>query len=343
MVKSTLMLNNIISEQEKQLLINAIGESENVVVVAHVAPDGDAVGSSLALSGVLRKIGRNVEVIMPDSLPKSIVFLQGAYDIKIYKENQEKCDRIIAEADTLFCLDFNEPKRVDLMQSAIENASAYKVMIDHHINPSDFCNLVISYPHLSSTSLLVYKVLTQLGLDIKITKAEAEAIYTGMMTDTGNFSYNSNDSDIYIAISQLLKYGIDKDEIYKIVCNTSTINKLKLNSYAISDKMEILDGGVAIITLSRAELNRYSYQKGDTEGLVNQPLGIEGVNISIFFREENNYVKVSLRSVGDNPVNIIASELYNGGGHKNASGGEFFGTMEEAVTLLKSQIHKYYK
>lgn len=162
-----------------------------------------------------------------------------------------------------------------------------------------------------------------------------------MMTDTGNFSYNSNDSDIYIAISQLLQRGIDKDEIYKIVCNTSTISKLKLNSYAISEKMEILEGGVAIITLTRSELNRYSYQKGDTEGLVNQPLGIEGVNVSIFFREESDYVKVSLRSVGEYAVNIIASELYNGGGHKNASGGEFFGTICEAVTLLKSQINKY--
>lgn len=181
----------------------------------------------------------------------------------------------------------------------------------------------------------------QLSLDVMVAKAEAEAVYTGMMTDTGNFSYNSNDSDIYIAISQLLQRGIDKDEIYKIVCNTSTINKLKLNSYAISEKMEILEGGVAIITLSKDELNRYSYQKGDTEGLVNQPLGIEGVNISIFYREESDFVKVSLRSVGDYAVNIIASELYNGGGHKNASGGEFFGTMTEAVELLKNKLQKY--
>ena len=341
MDNNEVMLKNIISEQEKQLLIKAIEESKNVVVVAHTAPDGDAVGSSLALSGVLKKMGKNVEVVMPDALPKSIMFLQGATNIKIYKENQEECSRVIENADTIFCLDFNEPKRVDLMQSAIENATAYKVMIDHHINPSDFCDLVISYPHLSSTSLLVYKVIVQLALDNLISKPEAEAIYTGMMTDTGNFSYNSNDSDIYIAISQLLQRGIDKDEIYKIVCNTSTINKLKLNSYAISEKMEILDGGVAIITLSRLELNRYSYQKGDTEGLVNQPLGIEGVNISIFYREENGYVKVSLRSVGEYPVNIIASDLYNGGGHKNASGGEFFGTMTDAVELFKSKLQNY--
>ena len=341
MDNNELMINNIISEQEQQLLTKAIETSNNVVVVAHVAPDGDAVGSSLALSGVLTKLGKNVNVVMPDALPKSIMFLQGAADIKIYKENQEECNSIIANADTLFCLDFNEPKRVDLMQNAIVEASAYKIMIDHHINPSDFCDLVISYPQLSSTSLLVYKIIVQLSLDSMVAKAEAEAVYTGMMTDTGNFSYNSNDSDIYIAISQLLQRGIDKDEIYKIVCNTSTINKLKLNSYAISEKMEILEGGVAIITLSKDELNRYSYEKGDTEGLVNQPLGIEGVNISIFYREESDYVKVSLRSVGDYAVNIIASDLYNGGGHKNASGGEFFGTMTEAVELFKSKLQKY--
>ncbi len=337
------MLTTIISEQEQNLLQQAIENSCNVVIVAHVAPDGDAVGSSLALSGVLKKLGKQVEVVMPDALPKSIMFLQGATDINIYKNNTERCKNIITNADTIFCLDFNEPKRVDLMQEDLVSAKAYKVMIDHHINPSDFCNLIISYPQISSTSLLVYKILNQLGLEEKVQKSEAEAIYTGMMTDTGNFSYNSNDSDIYIAISQLLQRGIDKDEIYKIVCNTSTISKLKLNSYAISEKMEILDGGVAIITLTRSELNRYSYQKGDTEGLVNQPLGIEGVNVSIFFREESDYVKVSLRSVGDYAVNIIASELYNGGGHKNASGGEFFGTIEEAVTLIKSQINTYSK
>ena len=336
-----LMMNNIISEQQQQLLIKAIDESKNVVVVAHTAPDGDAVGSSLALSGVLKKLGKSVEVVMPDALPKSIMFLCGANDIKIYKENQDECNRIIDNADTIFCLDFNEAKRVDSMQASLESASAYKIMIDHHINPSDFCDMVISYPQQSSTSLLVYKIIVQLAMDNMIGKPEAEAIYTGMMTDTGNFSYNSNDSDIYIAISQLLQRGINKDEIYKIVCNTSTINKLKLNSYAISEKMEILEGGVAIITLSRAELNRYSYQKGDTEGLVNQPLGIEGVNISIFYREESGYVKVSLRSVGEYPVNIIASDLYNGGGHKNASGGEFFGTMAEAVDLFKSKLQKY--
>ncbi len=341
MDNNTPMLNNIISEQEQELLLQAINNSSNVVVVAHVGPDGDAVGSSLALSGVLRKMGKDVKVVMPDALPRSIMFLQGASDINIFKNNPEECATIIENADTIFCLDFNEPKRVDLMQSALLEAKAYKVMIDHHMYPADFCNLVISYPLISSTSLLVYKVLSQLGYNHLIEKPEAEAVYTGMMTDTGNFSYNSNDSDIYVAISQLLTRGIDKDEIYKIVCNTSSLDKLKLNSYAISEKMEIIDGKVAIITLSRAELNRYSYQKGDTEGLVNQPLGIEGVNISIFYREESDYVKVSLRSVGDHAVNIIASELYNGGGHKNASGGEFFGTMSDAVELFKSQIQKY--
>ena len=175
MDNNVLMINNIISEQEQQQLTKAIEVSKNVVVVAHVAPDGDAVGSSLALSGVLRKLGKNVNVVMPDALPKSIMFLQGAADIKIYKEKPEECDSIIANADTLFCLDFNEPKRVDLMQNAILEASAYKIMIDHHINPSDFCDLVISYPQLSSTSLLIYKIIMQLSLDVMVAKAEAEA------------------------------------------------------------------------------------------------------------------------------------------------------------------------
>ncbi len=337
-------LKDIISSQEYKTLAEAIDRSKNVVIVAHTAPDGDAIGSSLALGGVLKSLEKRVTLIMPDALPKSIIFLKGADEIKIYKNAVEECNSIISSADTIFCLDFNESKRVDLMQDVLLSSSAYKVMIDHHIYPSDFCDLVISYPEISSTSLLVYKILNQLNLTKYVDKSGAEAVYTGMMTDTGNFSYNSNDADIYVVISELLQKGINKDEIYRIVCNTSTLDKLRLNSYAISEKMEIIGNkGVAIITLLRKELNHYSYQKGDTEGLVNVPLGIEGVNVSIFFREESGYIKVSLRSVGDYAVNTIASELYNGGGHKNAAGGEFFGTMADAVKIFKENIENYIK
>lgn len=335
------MLRRIVKDAQVRELKQMLIDAQNIVITCHVSPDGDAVGSSLCLLHLLHKLGKEVHIVTPDMIPSSLTFLPGLKDVVVFTRQELMAKHFMESADLIVCLDFNALYRVDRLSPLLKAAKAKKVLIDHHLEPENFADLVISYPKMSSTCELLFRLIHSMGFMKYMSKWSATCIYTGMMTDTGNFSYNSNDSDIYIAISQLLQRGIDKDEIYKIVCNTSTISKLKLNSYAISEKMEILDGGVAIITLTRSELNRYSYQKGDTEGLVNQPLGIEGVNVSIFFREESDYVKVSLRSVGDYAVNIIASELYNGGGHKNASGGEFFGTIEEAVTLIKSQINKY--
>ena len=236
----------------------------------------------------------------------------------------------------IFCLDYNEPKRIDLVAEPMLASQAPKVLIDHHLNPSEFPDIVMSHPEEPSTSSLVYRTLSDLGLSECIDRECAECIYTGMMTDTGNFSYNSNNADLYEIIADLVRRGIDKDSIYQKVYFSNSLNRLRLNGYAIMEKLEIFpEHKAALITLTRKELNRFQYQKGDTESLVNKPLTMPDIVYSVFLREENDYIKVSARSKGDFPVNMLCERHYNGGGHLNAAGGEFYGTMEEAVDVFK--------
>lgn len=310
-------------------------------MVAHVGPDGDAVGSTVALRQILSGMGKEAHVVLPDTIPATLAFLEGTRQIITFAENREVAEALLKRADLIVCLDFNESKRTDTMQDALMASPARKIMIDHHLYPQPFCELIISHPEISSTSLLLYEVLVQLGWRDKIDRVAASAIYTGMMTDTGNFSYNSNDPAIYAAISDLLSEGIDKDYIYTRACNTFSADRLRLCAYAIYEKMELLPGGAALISLSRSELNKYHYVKGDTEGLVNEPLAIDGVKMSAFLREETGMVKVSLRSKGDFAVNVIASEHFGGGGHKNAAGGEFYGTLEDACRKFREIIPRY--
>ena len=210
---------------------------------------------------------------------------------------------------------FNALYRVDRMSDALSCASAKKILVDHHESPQDFTDVVISHPDQSSTSALIFRLLCRLELFNMIDRKAAACIYTGMMTDTGNFSYNSNDPDLYTIIAELVRKGINKDDIYKRVMNTKKANVLKLNGYAVS-RMEIFEEHkAALLVLSADDLKNFNYERGDTEGLVNEPLAIEDVIYSVFLREDDRHIKVSTRSKGDFPVNRICERYFNGGGH----------------------------
>lgn len=330
------MINQTINPNSITKLAHFLEAGTNMVITCHLSPDGDAMGSSLALCLALRNLGKNARVIVPDTPPKYLMFLPGAADIVIYSRSQLYAQRLFNSADIIFCLDYNEPKRIDMMEAAMTGSPARKVMIDHHLNPSDFPDIVISHPEDSSTSVLIYRVLTGLGHDKAITREVAECIYTGMMTDTGNFSYNSNSADLYEVIADLISRGIDKDAIYRQVYFSNSYNRLRLNGYAMYEKFKVYpEHKAALLTLTRDELNRFHYQKGDTEDLVNKPLTMPDVKYSVFLREESDYIKVSARSKGDFPVNLMCRLHFNGGGHLNAAGGEFYGTMEDAITTFE--------
>jgi phosphoesterase RecJ-like protein len=225
---------------------------------------------------------------------------------------------------------------------AVEEATAKKILIDHHPEPSHFCNLVISHPEISSTSELIFRFICRMGMFDDLNRDCAECIYTGMMTDTGGFTYNSNDPHIYYIIGELLRKGIDKDLIYSKVNNHYTENRLRLQGYVLYEKMKIYpELHTALIVLSQEEEQRFQWRRGDTEGFVNMPMSIDGIVFSVFIREEENMVKISFRSRGVFPANRFASEVFSGGGHLNAAGGEFYDSLEKAVALFETHLPDY--
>lgn len=316
-----------------------VSDSSKIVITCHVKPDGDAIGSTLALWHILGLLGKDVFVITPDSPPEYLRFLPGFKEITAFSINEDFARQLIEEASLIFCLDFNAAYRVDRMADALREAPAKKVMIDHHLDPEDFVDVVISQPQDSSTCFLLFKVFCQMGWRQLINKDVASCLSAGMMTDTGNFSYNANDPELYNAMAELLFTGIDKVLIWEKL-NVKSENQLRLNGYAIDEKMELFaDSRASLIQITSEELQRYSYRKGDLEGLVNVPLQIPSVKISMLMHQEPGFVKVSMRSQGNIYVNKICEKYFGGGGHKNAAGGEFRGTMEEArevyITALK--------
>jgi phosphoesterase RecJ-like protein len=337
------MLTKVIEQAKIDHFSKWLSKAEKIVIVSHVSPDGDAVGSSLGLAHFLESQDKTVNVIMPNAFPDFLKWLPGSRSITLYDRYRDFANELIADADIICCLDFNSIKRIDGMEKAVSEAKAKKIMIDHHLHPEDFCDIVISHPKISSTSELIFRLICRMGYFSDITYEGAQCIYTGMMTDTGGFTYNSNNREIYFIISELLSKGIDKDDIYRKVFNTYSESRLRLMGYILTNMKTYPELRTALITLTAAEQKNFSYVKGDSEGFVNIPLTIKGTALSCFLREdtEKHVIKVSLRSVGPFPCNQLAAEFFNGGGHLNASGGEFNGTMEQAVERFEEAIAAY--
>ena len=343
-IEFEIMLSKVIAQASVDHVEKWFEKADRIVIVSHVSPDGDAIGSSLGLYHFLTSQDKNVHVIVPNAFPDFLKWMPGAKDVIQYNRYKDFADKLILEADVICCLDFNVLSRIDEMEEVVKNAPGRKMIVDHHLYPGDFARIVISHPEISSTSELVFRLICQLGNFSDISKEGAECIYTGMMTDTGGFTYNSNNREIYLIIGELLSRGIDKDEIYRRVFNTYSEDRLRLMGYVLYDKMQVYpEFNAALITLSRAEQKKFRYVKGDTEGFVNMPLSIKNVCFSAFLREdtEKDMIKISLRSVGTFPCNQVAADFFNGGGHLNASGGEFYGPMEEAIALFKQALVKY--
>lgn len=338
------MLSKIILQANVDKVETYFNKAERIVIVTHISPDGDALGASLGLYHFLTGMEKTVNIVVPNAFPDFLHWMPGAKEIVRYDKYPEFADKLIAEAEVICCLDFNALSRIDAVAKPVAESPARKVMIDHHLNPEPFCRVTISHPNISSTSELVFRLICRMGCFDDITREGAECIYTGMMTDTGGFTYNSNNREIYFIISELLSKGIDKDEIYRKVFNTYSEGRLRLMGYVLYDKMQVFHQfRSALIWLTKDEQKKFQYVKGDTEGFVNIPLQMKGICFSVFLREdtEKNMIKVSLRSVGAFPCNKVAQEFFNGGGHLNASGGEFYGTMDEAIELFKQALVKY--
>ncbi len=337
-------MNKILNTRDIEHLSKLIEGARNIVLTCHVRPDGDAMGSTLGLYWLLKRLGRNPMVIVPDQPPRTLSFLPGFRDVAVYTRHDPYCQRLMEEAGLLICCDFNKPSRQDHLGALTEAATCPKVLIDHHQDPSHFCDLTFSYPDMSSTCELVFRIIAALGLYEEMDKDTAECLLTGMVTDTRNFSVNIKSPDIYEILTLLLEKGVDKTRIVKEALMTRTYGSVKLHAYAIAEKMEIFPRHHAsLITLDLGELKRFHYERGDSEGLVNEPLEIRGVVYSIFLREDEDCIKVSARSINNFPVSRICEELFGGGGHVMAAGAEFHGTLEEARRMVVEALPKYDK
>lgn len=339
------MLTPILNNTEFVELMKAIQQSKRIVVCAHRGPDGDAVGSSLGWAEYLKSLGKQVTVVLPNPFPDFLRWLPNSHLIHFYARHEAAATQIINEADLIFCLDFNGLSRLQEMEGAVARAKADRILIDHHLNPDrNIAKLVISHPQMSSTSELVFRLILQLGGFEDMTQSMATCIYTGMMTDTGGFTYNSNDPAIYEIISMLLTKNIDKDKIYRNVFNVYSADRIRLTGYILYEKLNFYaNNHASVFTLTRDEMKQFNFIRGDAEGLVNMPLQVKGMRLSISLREdtERDVIRVSLRSVDDFPCNKMAAEFFNGGGHLNASGGELPFPLSEAIKTAERAIEAY--
>lgn len=336
---------DILSEQEAAVLQELTAASSHIVVTCHKSPDGDALGSSLAWADYLRSQGKEPVVLIPDAYPDFLQWLPNTEKIIRYDKHREEGDLLLKTADLIFCLDFNEPSRVDEMQASLEASPARKVMIDHHLNPQMDTALNVSHPDLCSTSELVFRIVWQLGAFDAMPKTWAVAIYCGMMTDTGGFTFNSSRAEIFFIIGQLLTKHIDKDKIFRKVYNNYSSWAIRMRGYVMCHKLNVFDDRhAAYFAISRKDMRDFHFLKGDAEGLVNEPLRIKGMRLSISLREDDrkpNLVWVSLRSVDDFPCNRMAERYFNGGGHLNASGGRLLCSLDEAERITRQAIAEF--
>ena len=336
------MISKIIAEDLISKVKKAIDGVDKIAIVVHVGPDGDAMGSSLGWWHYLMSIDKEPVVVVPTAFPNFLTWLPGSDKVMIYEGNEANCEEVLNAAELIFTLDFNVPSRMAKMEAAVMNAPAPKILVDHHLHPGDYAKVAISYPEISSTSELIFRLICRLGDFSKINLACAECIYTGMMTDTGGFTYNSNKPEIYTIIHELIKIGVDKDDIYRKVFNNYSADRMRLMGYALFSKMKIYpEYKAALITLTLRELQEFNFQNGDAEGLVNLPLSIDGVVFSVFMREDTDKIKISLRSQGTFPANKVSSDLFNGGGHLNAAGGESYMSMQESVKKFEEALPNY--
>ncbi|MCD8317757.1 MAG: DHH family phosphoesterase [Paraprevotella sp.] len=338
------MLNNFLSGTDVQSLSTLLDEAHHIIITCHVSPDGDAMGAVLAFSHFLWRKGKDATPVVPNIFPDFLRWMPGADRVLIYDKHEEEVAPLLKTADLFICLDFNAPDSLLGLKDPIVSSEAPKIMIDHHLDPANFCNWSVSRQDMSSTCELLFRILVQLdGLE-PMTYEEATCLYTGMMTDTGCFSYNSNRSEIYYIVGQLLTKGIDKDKIYRNVFFNYSADRFRLLGYMLYVKLELFpEYHASLMTLTRVEQKKFSHRKGDTEGFVNIPLQIRKMKLSIFLREdtERDVIRVSTRSVDDFPCNRMAAEFFHGGGHLNAAGGELACSMEEAVEIVRKALKKY--
>ncbi len=335
-----------IDKERVEELRNLLAEPRKIVIVGHTNPDGDAIGSSLALAEVLTARGHDVTCALPNNYPYYLRWIPNSERIIIYRNDKEhRADKAIAEADVIICADMNSLTRADELGAMVAtNTTAKRVLIDHHLFPTEGFDIVFSYTESSSTAFLMYTILVALYGEEVINQTIATQLYVGIMTDTGNFAFSNLTPELFRAVAALSATGIDIPQIYNNIYNSFTEGRARLFGYTINRKMKTLLGGkVAYMSLTEEEMRRFWFQQGDNEGFVNYPLSIKKMKMSAMFTAQQGFIRVSLRSRGDVDVDTFARRYFNGGGHKNAAGGKSFVSMEETIAHYIDSVNKYHE
>ncbi|HMT29562.1 MAG TPA: bifunctional oligoribonuclease/PAP phosphatase NrnA [Bacteroidia bacterium] len=303
-----------------------------VIITTHHKPDGDAMGSSLALYHFLSNRGHQVQVIAPSDYPDFLNWMPGSEMVLNYEQAGGKSKQMASDADVIFCLDFNTASRMEKFAESVLNSSAKKVLIDHHLDPENFCDFTFSYATSCATCELIYYFILEMGGDSSITKQIAECLYTGIMTDTGSFRFSSMTSDTHMVIAALMRSGASNYEIHENIYDNFSLDRTRFLGHCIKEKLVVLpEYKTAYISVTKEELARYNHQSGDTEGIVNFALGIRGVKMAAFFCERDNLIKISFRSKDKFSVKELASVNFSGGGHRNAAGGRSTESLEKTI------------
>jgi len=331
-----------LNKSELSRLKGLLEKSKNVLITTHHNSDGDAIGSTLGLALVLQKAGKKVNIITPNEYPHFLKWMPGSELITVYKGKEGAVQKMVDTADLLFCVDYNEKSRLKYAAEIVFGGKAPVVLIDHHPDPADFADITISETDLGSASELIYHVVVGLGMEALIDKDIATALYAGIMTDTGCFSFSCSYPGVFEVVAKLINHGIPKDEIHSRIYDNYSDARMRLMGFCLNEKMIVIpEFHTAYISLSQEELNRFAHVPGDTEGFVNLPFSIKGIILTAFFMERNDHVKISFRSRGKFSVTELAKTNFRGGGHMNAAGAEWDLPLDKTIQRFLDILPNY--
>ncbi len=317
---------------------------KEVLITTHHKPDADALGSSLGWAGYLRQRGHSVTVVTPTDYPAFLNWMSGNDSVVIYEPqvNDARVRQLMAEAEIIFCLDFNALSRINELGPMVGASPATKVLVDHHLLPDAFAQINFSHPEAAATCELVFELIRALGDEALITPAIGECLYAGIMTDTGSFRHPSTSRNVHLITADLLALGVNTSAVHRRVYDSWSELRLRFLGMVLKDKLTVVrEYNMAYISITDSELRAYDSKTGDTEGLVNFALSIEGVRLAVLFVERGSVVKMSFRSAGDFSVNEFSRRHFNGGGHRNAAGGISYASLSATVQKMLSLLPQY--
>ena len=328
--------------QDIQSIEFLLSTPKKIAIIPHRGPDGDAMGSTLALYHFLLKNNHEAVVVSPNEFPDFLAWMPGSETVKIFEKDKQNCTKILDEAELIFTLDFNALHRTGKMEHVLAKLKAPFIMIDHHQKPDDYATVTYSDTTFGSTCEMIYNFISFLGKKDQIDKTVGTCIYTGILTDSGSFRFPKTTGNTHRIVAELIDLGVENTEIPTLLFDNSGFERLQLLGRALQNMKVIAEHKTAYTTLTQDELNSFNYVKGDTEGIVNYGLQIKGINFAAIFIEnkDEKIIKISFRSQGDFDVNQFARDHFNGGGHRNAAGGKSEETMEETIKKFENLVTK---